>query len=154
VRFEEEVLSRLNRYVKEHQGSSSSVANMFVDEALRAYDPLHALLTSAPSGAGSEPDRADAATVRPRLTRQRAGRDIVIDVDTAKLPALAVDQVGAVSLLSTDPVLQALPVLGDSAGDAGSLRMGGQRAIQEVYGLWHGHTTRLCGPATAQRYTP
>jgi predicted ATPase len=33
VRFDEEVLSRLNRYVKEHPGSSpSSVAKMFVDE--------------------------------------------------------------------------------------------------------------------------
>jgi hypothetical protein len=39
VRFEEGVLSRLSRYVKEHPGSSfSSVANMFIDEALRAYE--------------------------------------------------------------------------------------------------------------------
>jgi hypothetical protein len=39
VRFDESVLSRLDRYVREHPGSSSSsVANMFIDESLRAYE--------------------------------------------------------------------------------------------------------------------
>ncbi|BEL12763.1 hypothetical protein Q0Z83_109540 [Actinoplanes sichuanensis] len=39
VRFDETVLARLDRYVREHPGtSSSSVANMFIDEALKAHE--------------------------------------------------------------------------------------------------------------------
>lgn len=39
VRFDEDVLDRLGRYVRSHPGSStSSVTNLFVDEALRAYE--------------------------------------------------------------------------------------------------------------------
>ena len=51
VRFEEGVLSRLNRYVKEHPGSSSSsVANMFIDEALRTYEHPGIVFQAGPTG--------------------------------------------------------------------------------------------------------
>jgi hypothetical protein len=51
VRFEEGVLSRLNRYVKEHPGSSSSsVANMFIDEALRSYEHPGIIFRPGPTG--------------------------------------------------------------------------------------------------------
>lgn len=51
VRFEESVLSRLDRYVKEHPGSSSSsVANMFIDEALRAYEHPGIVFRPGPTG--------------------------------------------------------------------------------------------------------
>jgi hypothetical protein len=51
VRFEEGVLSRLSRYVKEHPGSSSSsVANMFIDEALRAYEHPGIVFQAGPTG--------------------------------------------------------------------------------------------------------
>jgi hypothetical protein len=51
VRFDEAVLSRLDRYVKEHPGSSSSsVANMFVDEALRAHEHPGIVFRSGPTG--------------------------------------------------------------------------------------------------------
>jgi hypothetical protein len=51
VRFEEGVLSRLDRYVKEHPGSSSSsVANMFIDEALRAYEHPGIIFRPGPTG--------------------------------------------------------------------------------------------------------
>ncbi|MFI5916068.1 hypothetical protein [Dactylosporangium sp. NPDC051541] len=51
VRFEEGVLSRLDRYVKEHPGSSSSsVANMFIDESLRAYEHPGILFRPGPTG--------------------------------------------------------------------------------------------------------
>src|SRR5689334_7157100 len=51
VRFDEEVLSRLDRYVREHPGSSSSsVANMFVDEALRSHDHPGVIFRSGPTG--------------------------------------------------------------------------------------------------------
>jgi len=45
------VLSRLDRYVKEHPGSSSSsVANMFIDEALRAYEHPGIMFRPGPTG--------------------------------------------------------------------------------------------------------
>ncbi|WP_189077524.1 hypothetical protein [Mangrovihabitans endophyticus] len=51
VRFDEGVLSRLDRYVREHPGSSSSsVANMFVDEALRSHEHPGVIFRSGPTG--------------------------------------------------------------------------------------------------------
>jgi hypothetical protein len=51
VRFDEEVLSRLDRYVREHPGSSSSaVANMFVDEALRSHEHPGIIFRPGPTG--------------------------------------------------------------------------------------------------------
>lgn len=51
VRFDEGVLSRLDRYVKEHPGSSSSsVANMFIDEALRACEHPGIIFRPGPTG--------------------------------------------------------------------------------------------------------
>jgi len=51
VRFEEGVLSRLDRYVKEHPGSSSSsVANMFIDEALRSHEHAGVMFRPGPTG--------------------------------------------------------------------------------------------------------
>jgi hypothetical protein len=51
VRFDEEVLSRLDRYVKEHPGSSSSsVVNMFIDESLRAYEHPGIIFRPGPTG--------------------------------------------------------------------------------------------------------
>jgi hypothetical protein len=45
------VLSRLDRYVKEHPGSSSSsVANMFIDESLRAYEHPGIVFRPGPTG--------------------------------------------------------------------------------------------------------
>lgn len=51
VRFDEAVLARLDRYVREHPGSSSSaVANMFVDESLRSYEHPGVIFRSGPTG--------------------------------------------------------------------------------------------------------
>ena len=51
VRFDEGVLSRLDRYVQEHPGSSSSsVANMFIDESLRAYEHPGIVFRPGPTG--------------------------------------------------------------------------------------------------------
>jgi hypothetical protein len=51
VRFDEGVLSRLDRYVKEHPGtSSSSVANMFIDEALRSHEHPGIVFRPGPTG--------------------------------------------------------------------------------------------------------
>jgi hypothetical protein len=45
------VLSRLDRYVREHPGSSSSsVANMFIDEALRSYEHPGVIFRPGPTG--------------------------------------------------------------------------------------------------------
>jgi hypothetical protein len=51
VRFDEFVLARLDRYVREHPGtSSSSVANMFIDESLRAHEHPGIAFRSGPTG--------------------------------------------------------------------------------------------------------
>ncbi|HZN19955.1 MAG TPA: hypothetical protein VFB84_17475 [Micromonosporaceae bacterium] len=51
VRFDDDVLSRLDRYVREHPGtSSSSVANMFIDESLRAYEHPGIFFRPGPTG--------------------------------------------------------------------------------------------------------
>ncbi|SDT80047.1 hypothetical protein [Actinoplanes derwentensis] len=51
VRFDEDVLSRLDRYVREHPGSSSSsVANMFIDEALRSHEHPGVIFRPGPTG--------------------------------------------------------------------------------------------------------
>jgi hypothetical protein len=51
VRFDEGVLARLDHYVREHPGSSSSsVANMFIDEALRSYEHPGIIFRPGPTG--------------------------------------------------------------------------------------------------------
>ncbi|NJC85479.1 hypothetical protein [Planosporangium mesophilum] len=51
VRFDEAVLARLDRYVREHPGSSSSsVVNMFIDESLRSYEHPGVVFRSGPTG--------------------------------------------------------------------------------------------------------
>jgi len=51
VRFDETVLSRLDRYVRAHPGtSSSSVANMFIDESLRADEHPGIVFRPGPTG--------------------------------------------------------------------------------------------------------
>jgi acyl-CoA synthetase (NDP forming) len=51
VRFDNQVLARLDRYVREHPGASSSaVTNMFVDEALRAHEHPGIVFRPGPTG--------------------------------------------------------------------------------------------------------
>jgi uncharacterized protein (DUF433 family) len=51
VRFDDDVLDRLGRYVQAHPGTStSSVANLFVDEALRSYE--HSVIVFRPGPTG------------------------------------------------------------------------------------------------------
>lgn len=51
VRFDKNVLARLDRYVKDHPGSTSSaVANMFIDESLRADEHPGIMFRPGPTG--------------------------------------------------------------------------------------------------------
>lgn len=51
IRFDEQVLAQLDRYVREHPGSSiSSVANMFIDESLRAHEHPGIVFRPGPTG--------------------------------------------------------------------------------------------------------
>src|SRR5262245_11364187 len=51
VRFDEGVLSRLDRYLRGHPGTSSSaVANMFIDESLRSYEHPGIVFRPGPTG--------------------------------------------------------------------------------------------------------
>ena len=51
VRFADEVIRRLDRYVRSHPGSSaSSVTNLFVDEAIRAEEHPGIMFRPGPTG--------------------------------------------------------------------------------------------------------
>lgn len=51
MRFDDDVLERLGRYVQAHPGTStSSVANLFVDEALRSYEHPGVVFRPGPTG--------------------------------------------------------------------------------------------------------
>ncbi len=51
VRFDEDVISRLDRYVRSHPGTSaSSVTNLFVDEALRTEEHPGIMFRPGPTG--------------------------------------------------------------------------------------------------------
>lgn len=51
VRFEDDVIRRLDRYVRAHPGASaSSLANQFVDEALRAEEHPGIVFRPGPTG--------------------------------------------------------------------------------------------------------
>jgi hypothetical protein len=51
VRFDDEVIRRLDRYVRSHPGTSaSSVTNIFVDEALRAEEHPGIVFRPGPTG--------------------------------------------------------------------------------------------------------
>jgi hypothetical protein len=51
VRFDDEVVRRLDRYVRSHPGmSASSVTNLFVDEALRAEEHPGVMFRPGPTG--------------------------------------------------------------------------------------------------------
>jgi hypothetical protein len=51
VRFDDDVIRRLDRYVRSHPGTSaSSLANIFVDEALRAEEHPGIIFRPGPTG--------------------------------------------------------------------------------------------------------
>lgn len=51
VRFDDDVLARLDRYVREHPGTSlPSVANTFVDESLRSHEHPGIVFRPGPTG--------------------------------------------------------------------------------------------------------
>lgn len=96
VRFEEGVLSRLDRYVREHPGSSSSsVANMFIDEALRSHE--HPGIIFRPGPTGRRAALAGGPDVWEVIAALHAVREEQPDVDRAAL----VSELAGVTGLST-----------------------------------------------------
>jgi len=84
VRFDAEVLSRLDRYVREHPGSSSSsVANMFIDEALRTYE--HPGVTFRPGPTGRRAALAGGPDIWEVIAALNAVRDEDPEIDSAAL---------------------------------------------------------------------
>ena len=84
VRFDAEVLSRLDRYVREHPGSSSSsVANMFIDEALRIYE--HPGVTFRPGPTGRRAALAGGPDIWEVIAALNAVRDEDPEIDSAAL---------------------------------------------------------------------
>ena len=84
VRFDAEVLSRLDRYVREHPGSSSSsVANMFIDEALRTHE--HPGVTFRPGPTGRRAALAGGPDVWEVIAALNAVRDEDPEIDPAEL---------------------------------------------------------------------
>src|SRR6185312_14612621 len=101
VRFDEQVLARLDRYVREHPGtSSSSVANMFIDESLRSHE--HPGIVFRPGPTGRRAALSGGPDVWEVITALFALRHESPDLNSAALLAglvdvtgLADDQVGA-----------------------------------------------------------
>jgi hypothetical protein len=103
VRFDEGVLSRLDRYVKEHPGSSSSsVANMFIDESLRAYEHPGIVFRAGPTG------RRAALSGGPDVWEVVAALNAIRDEDRDLGGDLLVSEVGAVTGLGTAQVTAVL----------------------------------------------
>ncbi len=103
VRFDEAVLSRLDKYVREHPGSSSSsVANMFIDESLRAYE--HPGIVFRPGPTGRRAALAGGPDVWEVIAALNAIRDESPDLDGETL----VDELATVTGLSQARVSVAL----------------------------------------------
>ncbi|MER7002394.1 hypothetical protein ABT297_05015 [Dactylosporangium sp. NPDC000555] len=103
VRFEEGVLSRLDRYVKEHPGSSSSsVANMFIDESLRVYEHPGVMFRPGPTG------RRAALSGGPDVWEVIAALNAIRDENPGLDGDLLAEEVATVTGLSASRVVVAL----------------------------------------------
>lgn len=103
VRFDEGVLARLDRYVREHPGaSSSSVANMFIDESLRAYEHPGVVFRSGPTG------RRAALVGGPDVWEVVAALDALREEDPELADGLLVAELAAVTGLVPSAVAIAL----------------------------------------------
>lgn len=103
VRFDEGVLSRLDRYVREHPGSSSSsVANMFIDEALRSHEHPGVIFRPGPTG------RRAALSGGPDVWEVIAALNAVRDEDPQAERASLLSELGKVTGLTSAQVGVAL----------------------------------------------
>jgi hypothetical protein len=103
VRFDEAVLARLDRYVREHPGSSSSsVANMFIDESLRAYEHPGVVFRSGPTGRRAA--LAGGPDIWEIIAALHAVRDETPELDGEDLAS----ELGSVTGLSREGVATAL----------------------------------------------
>lgn len=103
VRFDQDVLARLDRYVKAHPGSSSSsVANMFIDEALRSDE--HPGIVFRPGPTGRRAALATGPDVWEVIAALHAIRDEQPDLEGDSLIA----ELGTVTGLGEAPVNTAL----------------------------------------------
>ena len=103
VRFDDRVLSRLDQYVREHPGtSSSSVANMFIDESLRTYE--HPGIVFRPGPTGRRAALSGGPDAWEVVTALRAIRDETPDLDGESL----VGELATVTGLSHEQVTIAL----------------------------------------------
>ncbi|WP_329103978.1 hypothetical protein OG792_28355 [Micromonospora sp. NBC_01699] len=103
VRFDEEVLSRLDRYVKEHPGSSSSsVANMFIDESLRVHEHPGIVFRAGPTG------RRAALSGGPDIWEVVGALNAVRDEDPDLDDSLLLAEIGHVTGLSVAQLTTAL----------------------------------------------
>nr|MDT0658152.1 hypothetical protein [Micromonospora sp. DSM 115978] len=103
VRFDEGVLARLDRYVREHPGtSSSSVANMFIDESLRSYEHPGVIFRAGPTG------RRAAIAGGPDVWEVIAALDAIRDEQPDLDGELLATELTAVTGLTRDQVGNAL----------------------------------------------
>ena len=97
------MLSRLDRYVKEHPGSSSSsVANMFIDESLRTYEHPGVMFRPGPTG------RRAALSGGPDVWEVIAALTAIRDDEPGLDGALLIEELATVTGLSASQVAVAL----------------------------------------------
>lgn len=100
MRFNEQVLARLDRYVREHPGtSSSSVANMFIDESLRSYEHPGIVFRAGPTGRRAAlsggPDVWEVIAALSAVRHESPDLDpAALLAQLANVTGLAADQVG------------------------------------------------------------
>lgn len=100
VRFDEAVLARLDRFVQENPGaSSSSVANMFIDESLRTYEHPGIVFRPGPTGRRAAldggPDVWEVVTALQALRNEdlNLGGEALLE-EVARVTGLSREQVG------------------------------------------------------------
>lgn len=100
VRFDEKVLARLDRFVQENPGaSSSSVANMFIDESLRTYEHPGIVFRPGPTGRRAAldggPDVWEVITALQALRNEdlNLGGEALLE-EVARVTGLSREQVG------------------------------------------------------------
>jgi hypothetical protein len=103
VRFDDDVLARLDRYVRAHPGtSSSSVTNMFIDESLRAHEHPGIVFRPGPTG------RRAALSGGPDVWEVVTALHAIRSDSSALVGEELLDEVAAVTGLSPDQVAVAV----------------------------------------------
>lgn len=138
VRFDDAVLERLQRYVQAHPGTStSSVTNLFVDEALRSYE--HPGIVFRPGPTGRRATLADGPDVWEVIGALKA-----IQAETPTLAGEPLrDTLVEVTGLSTPQVIAALRYYAAYPAEIDERIAANEAEAAREYALWQSQQAML-----------